>query len=90
MTDYWSNGHFKLFRCPLCGDGRYVEVRVQRPSGNWYVTPFLQCVGCTVMFRDPVSFSGSRVPNDPGTADMRPAGRYGAMPFPKNDDDAQA
>src|SRR6476660_3352811 len=77
MSEGWKDGRFELFKCPLCGDSRYVEVRVQRPGGQWYVTPFLQCVGCTVMFRDPVSFSGSRVPNDPKTGGMRPIGRYG-------------
>lgn len=43
MSDGWNNGRWELFRCPLCGSAKYVEVRVQRPSGQWYVTPFYQC-----------------------------------------------
>jgi hypothetical protein len=86
MSDGWKNGRFELFRCRICGDREYVEVRVQRPSGNWYVTSFFQCVGCTAMFRDPISFSGTRPRNDSKTAEMRPQGQYGAMPFAPEDE----
>jgi hypothetical protein len=41
----------------VCGSNKYVEVRVQRPGGNWYTTPFYQCFHCTVMFKDPISFT---------------------------------
>ena len=43
---------------------------MQRPSGIWYVTPFYECVGCSVMFRDPVSFSMCFHP-DVKTSEMR-------------------
>jgi len=72
----------------LCGDKRYVDVRAQRPSGLWYVTPFLQCVGCTGMFREPFSFSGLHVRAESNMEDMRTAGSYGAMPNAKKDDEA--
>jgi hypothetical protein len=87
MSEGWKDGRFELFKCPLCGDGRYVEVRVQRPSGIWYVTPFLQCVGCTVMFRDPVSFSGMCIRSESKTSDMRLLGStYGVMPAAQKGD----
>ena len=38
----------------------YVEVRVQKPSGVWYTTAFYECLGCSVMFRDPVVFARTR------------------------------
>jgi DNA-directed RNA polymerase subunit M/transcription elongation factor TFIIS len=61
MSDGWKDGYWERFKCPLCGSTKYVEVRVKRPSGRWYTTPFYKCFECTVMFDDPVSFSQSRV-----------------------------
>jgi len=87
MSEGWKNGRFELFKCPLCGDERYVEVRVQRPGGQWYVTPFLQCVGCTVMFRDPVRFSGMCIRPDVDSSGMRMVGRYGVGPQPPEGED---
>ena len=60
---------------------------MQRPGGQWYVTPFLQCVGCTVMFRDPVSFSGMCIRPDVNTSDMRMVGQYGVGPHAPQDDE---
>jgi hypothetical protein len=56
----WKNGRWELFRCPLCASEHYVEVRVQKPSGVWYTTAFYECLGCSVMFRDPVLFARPR------------------------------
>ena len=61
MSAGWKNGQWELFKCPICGCKDYVPVKVQRPSGTWYTTPFYECFGCSVMFRDPVSFCGSRL-----------------------------
>ena len=36
---------------------------------------FFECFGCSVMFRDPVSFSGMRF-HGPGTDQMVPEGAY--------------
>jgi len=57
MSDGWKDGYWKLFACPLCGGTKYVQVRVQRPSGHWYVTEFYECLSCSVMFRDPILFT---------------------------------
>lgn len=75
MSEGWKDGRFGLFRCPVCGDRSYVPVRVQRPGGNWYQTPFFQCVGCTTMFMDPVCFSG-RMVRLPGDAECVSTGAY--------------
>jgi hypothetical protein len=48
------------FTCPLCGSDGYVAIHVQRPSSNWYRTPFYSCFGCRVMFDDPQLFSRQR------------------------------
>jgi hypothetical protein len=45
------------FRCPVCGCTQYVQVRVRRSSGDWYVTSFYECFACSVMFLDPEKFS---------------------------------
>ena len=71
MSEGWKNGYWELFKCPLCGSTKYVEVRVQRPNGMWYTTAFYQCFHCTVMFRDPVLFT--KCDSSPGPiAHMRP------------------
>ena len=54
---HWKDGVFQGFRCPICRTESYVPVRVKRPNGNWYVTPFYQCFGCSAMFTDPVQFT---------------------------------
>jgi transcription elongation factor Elf1 len=43
MDDAWRRGIYTRFKCPLCGSRKYVQVRVQKPNGNWYVTEFYQC-----------------------------------------------
>jgi hypothetical protein len=40
------------FNCPLCGSTQAFVVCVPRPNGVMYATAFLECGGCTVMFRD--------------------------------------
>lgn len=40
------------FNCPLCGSTQAFVVSVPRPKGETYYTPFFECAGCTVMFRD--------------------------------------
>jgi transcription elongation factor Elf1 len=62
MSEGWKNGYWALFKCPLCGSTKYVEVRAKKPNGHWYTTDFYECVHCTVMFHDPVSFARCRVP----------------------------
>ena len=64
----WKNGRWELFNCPLCNSRHYVEVRVQKPSGVWYTTAFYECLGCSVMFRDPVLFSRQHVNRDQNPA----------------------
>lgn len=55
MAEGWKHGFFTRFECPLCGSARYREARVPKVSGKGlYVTPFLECLGCSLMFRDPV------------------------------------
>jgi hypothetical protein len=74
----WKNGYWELFKCPLCGSSKYVEVRVQRPSGHWYTTAFYQCFSCSVMFRDPVLFSKCMVST--ANDECTPAGAYIVRP----------
>lgn len=52
------------FRCQVCGCTQYVQVRVRRPSGDWYVTAFYECFACSVMFLDPEKFSDPRGAGD--------------------------
>jgi hypothetical protein len=78
----WKNGYWELFKCPLCGSAKYVEVRVQRPSGHWYTTAFYQCFGCSTMFRDPVLFTKCKV--DTANVELRPTAVYAIRPG--NDD----
>lgn len=82
MSHGWKDGYWELFRCPLCGSDKYVEVRVQRPSGHWYTTAFYQCFGCSVMFRDPVLFA--RCKADTANDDLRPHNVY-AVGHPPDD-----
>lgn len=74
MSQGWDKqGHWELFKCPLCGSTKYVEVRVQRPGGNWYTTPFYKCFRCTAMFTDPLLFTRSDSSLGPGAeCHMRP------------------
>jgi hypothetical protein len=74
MTEGWNNGKWALFKCPLCGSNGYVEVRVQKPNGHWYITEFYQCCHCSVMFRDPVLFTQCRV--DKANVNRGPQGAY--------------
>ena len=53
----WENGRWTRFKCPLCGSTSYVQVRVQKPNGDWYLTEFFQCFDCSVMFKAPQLFS---------------------------------
>jgi hypothetical protein len=57
MSEGWKNGYWEAFKCPLCRSTKYVEMRVQRPGGKWYTTPFYKCFHCSVMFHDPQLFS---------------------------------
>jgi hypothetical protein len=46
------------FRCPICRSSTFQTVSVRRKEGQpEYQTEFLQCTGCSVMFRDPVKFT---------------------------------
>jgi len=53
----WRNGLWDGFQCPICRSEKYVQVTVKRRDGNWYTTEFYKCVGCSVMFTDPVDFT---------------------------------
>jgi hypothetical protein len=48
VSEGWKNGRWTLFKCPLCGSESYVQVRVQKPIGDWYLTEFFQCFDCSV------------------------------------------
>ena len=85
MSQGWKNGYWALFECPLCGSKKYVEVRVQRPSGYWYTTPFYQCFTCSVMFRDPVLFTRCKI--DTANDDLRPRSVYAVRPNEGPDSD---
>ena len=59
-------------------------------SGNRYVTPFYECFGCSVMFRDPVSFSGMCIRPNVDTSDLCVPAAHGArVSTVKRDDDAE-
>jgi ribosomal protein S27E len=73
-TSSWKNGYWALFKCPLCGSTNYVKVRVRKPNGHWYATEFYECVHCTVMFRDPASFTKCQV--DSSNTDRTPVGAH--------------
>lgn len=46
------------FRCPICRSSTFQAVSVRRGVGQpEYQTEFLQCTGCSVMFRDAVKFT---------------------------------
>jgi hypothetical protein len=78
MSDGWEDGYWESSKCPLCGSKRHVEVRVKRPTGSWYTTSFCKCLGCTVMFDDPASFSPCRVKADVSVGP--PTGLYNVRP----------
>ena len=40
------------FRCPICRSTLYTAVKVQTASGQWKTTSLLECLGCSVVFRD--------------------------------------
>ena len=74
VAEGWKDGRFERFKCPVCGDRRYVEVRVQRPGELWYVTPFYECR----LHRD-VPRSGQLLRmrfHAPSTDQMLPEGAY--------------
>lgn len=84
----WRNGYWSLFVCPLCGSKKYVQIRVQKPSGHWYTTPFYQCFTCSVMFRDPVLFTKCEV--DMLNEERTPGGAHNMAPFRmERDNDAE-
>ena len=83
MSEGWKNGRWAAFKCPLCGSGQYVEVRVQKPNGHWYKTEFLQCAHCSVMFRDPVMFTQCRY--DTSNIERTPGGAHTLWPSKKVD-----
>lgn len=82
MSTGWKNGFWELFKCPLCGGAKYVEVRVQKPNGHWYTTEFFQCFTCSIMFRDPVLFSRCMV--DTTNDDLRLTNVYAIRPEPSD------
>ena len=61
------------FRCPICRSTLYTVVKVQTASGQWRTTSLLECLGCSVVFRDalkltafdPNGFQQAGVPNTP-------------------------
>jgi len=61
------------FRCPICRSGMFQDVTVTRESGKEYRTDFLQCAGCSVMFRDAVKFTKFEpsTPKQPSAAEQR-------------------
>ena len=63
---------------------------MQRPGGNWYVTPFFECFGCTVMFRDPVSFSGMCIRPNVDTSQMIPGATLGVSATAKRDNERRS
>lgn len=85
MSQGWRNGYWETFTCPLCTSKKYVEVRVQRPSGHWYTTPFYECFSCSVMFRDPVLFTKCKA--DTANDELRPDAVYAVRPLPKDRQD---
>lgn len=40
------------FNCPLCGATEAFVTCVPKANGEMYATAFMECSGCTVMFRD--------------------------------------
>ena len=60
MSTIGCGGHFQAstFVCPICKSDRYESVFVRRPGrgDELYRTEFLECAGCTVMFRDQKRF----------------------------------
>ncbi len=67
------------FRCRACGCDRYVPVEARR-DGNWVRTPFYRCCGCSVMFHDPLDFSGLRT-DDPEYEIYRRVNLPGSKPM---------
>jgi hypothetical protein len=47
------------FKCPICSCPEYQRVVVPRQHGAPYVTDFLCCLGCSVMFIDPELFTAA-------------------------------
>lgn len=45
------------FRCPICRSTLYTVVKVQGASGQWRATSLLECLGCSVVFRDPLKLT---------------------------------
>ena len=45
------------WKCKLCGFERYHAVAVLRKDGSRYVTSFLACSGCSVMFLNATTFN---------------------------------
>jgi hypothetical protein len=48
------------FVCPICGTQQYEQVIVTLPSGGTRMTPFFACLGCRILFLDPVRFADRR------------------------------
>ena len=45
------------FQCPICGSPSYQRVVIERRKGKRYETQFFECLGCSVMFREPELFT---------------------------------
>ena len=62
------------FRCPICRATLYTVVKVKMPSGQWRETSLLECLGCSVVFRDavkltafePDGYQHAGTPREPG------------------------
>lgn len=57
-TPQQQQPYLGAFNCPLCGSTQAFVVCVPRANGDTYATAFLECGGCTVMFRDVRRFMG--------------------------------
>ena len=51
----------RMFTCPICNAYNYRRIVVTTTRGP-YETKFYECVGCSVMFLDPQTFSVGRTP----------------------------
>lgn len=63
---------FAAFRCPVCNSTAYARTTITRPSGTTYLTPFFECLGCTLMFRHPGRFARLGVPIRRWAGDVEP------------------
>lgn len=48
------------FECPICVSDAFDRVVVFRSDGSRYETDFCFCLGCSIMFFDPICLTGAR------------------------------